>query len=654
MDLETLPNEVYELLPVDNLGDAVGINRSRSLVGSSETCDIVLKDSTISGVHAILEIKGNNFKLYDMNSENGSYINNEKIVVQNFKLGDELKFGGKQYIFQEFKEEDVPPPILDMLSEKKTNSDLPTMPKSFSLDVDTNDNIPYLIYPLAKDTKAEFSEYIFEDVESLYPIFNYNLDLESVEVIIMFKNRIYSVDYISLKENYNYYLSGKSDDKNSLEYAYLGKNEKLPFIHVNNQDVVVETIPGYKCTNIGGDRPIESDAGLNVSLGENCILCMSQNDLQVFIRRSSAPPNVRSAPFLRRDPELKRNIIVTLAIVALFLLTTSLFEVNNELEKEKAPERIATILYKKPAVTKAIAKTRKRNKKVVQKSSKKRNQESKKSNKISKIKTKVNKKKTKAKVKVAGLKSSNKIKKVKKATPRKGKVNKKLQVVRKKSKSSGANSTRKTVSKRRSNIKNAKGSIDTYKSVNFKSTISNLMAKGGSTKSLQVAKDTVEDSGDTSITGSESSTLKRAKVSQNIGSLSGAASGTLDSKKGVSGLVDKKSIYTAGLPFKTVILGGMDPDTIRKILIDHIPQFRYCYQKVLDRAQKEFQGIVKLDFVIGASGHVTKAAADSVEQMPFEVQGCVVNVLKGIRFPEPLGGGIVEVSQPMNFYPKLK
>ncbi|MBT6326621.1 MAG: AgmX/PglI C-terminal domain-containing protein, partial [Bdellovibrionales bacterium] len=416
----------------------------------------------------------------------------------------------------------------------------------------------------------------------------------------------------------------------------------------------IETIPGYICTNIGGDRPVESDAGLNVSLGENCILCMSQNDLQVFIRRSSAPPNVKTAPFLRRDPELKRNIIVTLALVALFLLVTTLFEVDNELEKEKAPERIATILYKKPAVTKAVAKTKKRNKKIVQKSSKKKNQVSKKSKKASKIKTRVNKKKTKAKVKVAGLKSSNKIKKVKKATPRKGKINKKLQVVRKKSKSSGANSTRKTVSKRRSNIKNAKGSVDTYKSVNFKSTISNLMAKGGSTKSLQVVKDTVEDAGDTSVTGSESATLKRAKVSQNIGSLSGSASGTLDSKKGVSGLVDKKSIYTAGLPFKTVILGGMDPDTIRKILIDHIPQFRYCYQKVLDRAKKEFQGIVKLDFVIGASGHVTKAAADSVEQMPFEVQGCVVNVLKGIRFPEPLGGGIVEVTQPMNFYPKLK
>jgi hypothetical protein len=29
-----------------------------------------------------------------------------------------------------------------------------------------------------------------------------------------------------------------------------------------------------------------------------------------------------------------------------------------------------------------------------------------------------------------------------------------------------------------------------------------------------------------------------------------------------------------------------------------------------------------------------------------------VDVLRGIQFPEPMGGGTVEVKQPMNFYPK--
>ena len=136
--------------------------------------------------------------------------------------------------------------------------------------------------------------------------------------------------------------------------------------------------------------------------------------------------------------------------------------------------------------------------------------------------------------------------------------------------------------------------------------------------------------------------------------MSGSAQGKLDSSRGVEGLVDKKNIYTAGLPFKTVILGGMDPDIIRKIIEDHIPQFRYCYQKELDKAAREFSGVVRLNFIIGASGHVTKAGVDSFSPLPVRVKGCVVNVLKGIKFPEPLGGGVVEVNQPFNFYPKRK
>ena len=36
---------------------------------------------------------------------------------------------------------------------------------------------------------------------------------------------------------------------------------------------------------------------------------------------------------------------------------------------------------------------------------------------------------------------------------------------------------------------------------------------------------------------------------------------------------------TAGIPSRTIVLGGMDPDTIRKILMDHLPQFRFAIKK---------------------------------------------------------------------------
>ena len=65
-------------------------------------------------------------------------------------------------------------------------------------------------------------------------------------------------------------------------------------------------------------------------------------------------------------------------------------------------------------------------------------------------------------------------------------------------------------------------------------------------------------------------------------------------------------------------------------------------------------GVLKLNFVIGSSGHVTKAGVSARNALPLNLKGCVVNVLKGIKFPAPLGGGVSEVNQPINFYPNVK
>jgi len=99
----------------------------------------------------------------------------------------------------------------------------------------------------------------------------------------------------------------------------------------------------------------------------------------------------------------------------------------------------------------------------------------------------------------------------------------------------------------------------------------------------------------------------------------------------------------------------MNPDVIRKTLLDNLSQFKNCYQKELDKAPKAFNGVVKLNFNIEPSGSVTKAGVDTISsKLPGKVRGCIVNVLKDLRFPRPKNGGIIEVSQPMNFYPRKK
>src|SRR5690606_17281432 len=254
-----------------------------------------------------------------------------------------------------------------------------------------------------------------------------------------------------------------------------------------------------------------------------------------------------------------------------------------------------------------------------------------------------------------GQSNAQKTGEVKKATPNKGPDRPKDRVAPKTTGKSTSQPTNKASSAKKAANAQSKGNVDAYKSFDFKGSLNSILAKGGSLKAASEVSDADVSIDAPSISGSsDSATMQRAQVSQNVGSLSGSASGKLDSTRGTEGLSDKRNIYTAGLPYKTVILGGMDPNTIRQILMDNVPLFRQCYQTALDRSQSAFDGVVRLNFVIGASGHVTRAGVDSYSNLTPKVRNCVVNVLKGIKFPEPLGGGVVEVNQPFNFYPKVQ
>ncbi|CAN0059873.1 unnamed protein product, partial [Chrysoparadoxa australica] len=407
--------------------------------------------------------------------------------------------------------------------------------------------------------KAEFSEYIFEDVEYLYPIFKYDVGTSAIEVIIVFNDRIQSVDYIPTKDG-TYNLVGKDAGSRDVEYPYLGKKDKVPFIQVKNGEAEVLPLSGYEAKSLG-----DTDRGnLNTSffLNDDEIIQFSNQHIQIFVRKTSSPPKVAAAPVLRRDKEFKKYLILMFFLVLSFLVPFSLFEVDDELEKEKAPERIATILYKRKLTiskSKAITKTENAPK-VTQKSPEqvaKKQPQNQKQDKVAKKDDK------KTNVQKAGEKTSTKVGDIKKATPNKGPEDVKKTMVRPTTaKKAGGNTGSKSVKKATTAVSKSQGSVDTYKSFDFKSTVSSLISKGGSTKSAKaVSADTAGSSSSTSISeSSPGATLKTAKVSNNTGSLAGVASGKLDTAKGVEGLVNKKSIYTAGLPYKTVIVGGLDPD----------------------------------------------------------------------------------------------
>ncbi len=92
--------------------------------------------------------------------------------------------------------------------------------------------------------------------------------------------------------------------------------------------------------------------------------------------------------------------------------------------------------------------------------------------------------------------------------------------------------------------------------------------------------------------------------------------------KRAAGLSSKGTVVLAGIPDETIILGSVDPGLIRQILLEHLAQFSFCYQNELDADSKpkDLWGVIQLNFNVSPRGEVQKA--------------------------------IIEVKQPMNFYPK--
>ncbi|MFP5457778.1 MAG: FHA domain-containing protein [Bacteriovoracia bacterium] len=136
-----------------------------------------------------------------------------------------------------------------------------------------------------------------------------------------------------------------------------------------------------------------------------------------------------------------------------------------------------------------------------------------------------------------------------------------------------------------------------------------------------------------------------------VGKLGSDASGSAASSAGAKGLVSKKGFDHSYLEPKTVVLGSMDPELLRKILQEYLPQFRHCYQQELMAASKDIKGVIDLDFQISPEGRVGRADIKAKDAR-FSRKGtdCMANVLKIIEFPKPKGGGVVDVRQPLNFF----
>jgi len=96
----------------------------------------------------------------------------------------------------------------------------------------------------------------------------------------------------------------------------------------------------------------------------------------------------------------------------------------------------------------------------------------------------------------------------------------------------------------------------------------------------------------------------------------------------------------------TTTVGGLDRGEVQRVLSRAMSRFRFCYERQLTTTPN-LEGKLATLFTIGGSGDVVQASV--VEGMDANVDRCVVQVLRSLRFPTPKGGGVVTVTYPFVF-----
>ena len=120
--------------------------------------------------------------------------------------------------------------------------------------------------------------------------------------------------------------------------------------------------------------------------------------------------------------------------------------------------------------------------------------------------------------------------------------------------------------------------------------------------------------------------------------------GTIDARlAGASGITGNPKV-SIGVPNAN---GDLDKAIIRRYVKRNIQKIAYCYEKRL-LVSPHLDGTLQTQFFIDPTGHVASAIAHGVDP---EVATCVAEVIKGIEFPAPKGGGGVQVNYPFTFRP---
>ncbi|OFZ15944.1 MAG: hypothetical protein A2Z20_10850 [Bdellovibrionales bacterium RBG_16_40_8] len=125
----------------------------------------------------------------------------------------------------------------------------------------------------------------------------------------------------------------------------------------------------------------------------------------------------------------------------------------------------------------------------------------------------------------------------------------------------------------------------------------------------------------------------------------GKAGGRPGHGYGAQRMAGSSRAYFQPLSEEPLVEGGLDQDQINAVIQSHIGQVVNCYERGL-QSKPSLSGRVAVKFVIGPAGGVNSAHVSHTSLDSRNVESCIVNKLRGWRFPRPFGNVSVRVTYP--------
>lgn len=576
--------------------EAFVLDKKKLLVGSADNCDIQLKLQGISSYHVFLFVKGEALMVKDLYSEAGVYVNGKRVQESFLGHGDVLTIGNLSFSAECL---DDAPPVFNADESIE------------ALHVEPNNHfeIPQkegLVFIDGEYCDIKFDEENWKPINTLQlsttlgDFVDLDGSVEPLEIVHQTKDRrlevityvnglMMDVGYLKLKDG-DFFL-GAEKRKNTISFHTLERSK-------------IFSIQDGKLRFYPNENVIPSVAWEKINLNEPVFL--THGSEQVSIRLVDHATGWSSVPLFYRDREFINRASKVFAGVFLPMLLLLFVTIPTP---EEVKEEVAIVYTIKPPVQKPTETQEKSEVAAVEVTSQTEN-----------TGHKTNDQPIKPKVEFA--EASQKQKQVAKAAS---------------PQPAAAQPTPQPP----------------VKAYEFKSSVAlgsitadapNLNATGTAN-----GKSGMKDASFNAGTSDKGALVAGADIG--VGKFNGSdAKGSGSGSYGARGLASKKGFDSAYLEPKTVVLGSMDPELLRKILREYIPQFRHCYQQELITHDEKIKGIIDLNFTINQNGKVSKYDI-RVKDAEFSKKGvnCMGNVLNLIDFPKPKGGGVVDVRQPLNF-----